>query len=95
MLFLEKLRRKDAEVAKALEEKERLIADILHISPPAAASTHLVEVYGHGQTDDINTSHTDALNQHHLADKDATKVLLAALEQGKASKLTLSMAVYI
>ena len=29
--FVEKLRRKDLEVSKALEEKQRLIADILHI----------------------------------------------------------------
>ena len=90
MNFAEKLRRKDAEVAKALEEKERLIADILHIPPPPTSSTNL-DVYGAGGrgricSDDIDNddiASSDALNQHHITDKDATKVLLAALEQGK------------
>ena len=87
--FAEKLRRKDAEVAKALEEKERLIADILHI-PPVSSSTN-IDVYRGGEgrgricSDDIDNddiASSDALNQHHISDKDATKVLLAALEQG-------------
>ena len=84
MLFTEKLRRKDAEVAKALEEKERLIADILHIPPPPSSSTSL-DVYSRGRcSDDIeDMTSSDALHQHHITDKDATKVLLAALEQGK------------
>ena len=82
--FAEKLRRKDAEVAKALEEKERLIADILHIPPPPSSSTSL-DVYGRNCSDDIDNDMTssDALNQQQITDKDATKVLLAALEQGK------------
>ena len=92
--FAEKLRRKDAEVAKALEEKERLIADILHI--PAPSSTSL-GVYGRsggvgggigrGSDDVDDMMSSDALNQHHITDKDATKVLLAALEQGNMIKL--------
>merc|ERR1711981_876095 len=67
----EKLRRKDAEVAKALEEKERLIADILHI--PAPSSTSL-GVYGRsggvgggggrGSDDVDDMMSSDALNQH-------------------------------
>ena len=94
MNFAEKLRRKDAEVAKALEEKERLIADILHIPPPPTSSTNL-DVYGAGGrgricSDDIDNddiASSDALNQHHITDKDATKVLLAALEQGKKNDI--------
>lgn len=85
-LFAEKLRRKDAEVAKALEEKERLIADILHISPPPTSSSTSLDVYvGRTCSDDIdndNMTSSDALNQHQITDKDATKFLLAALEQG-------------
>ena len=83
LYFAEKLRRKDAEVAKALEEKERLIADILHIPPPPSSSTS-IDVYGRSCSDDIDNDMTssDALNQQQITDKDATKVLLAALEQG-------------
>ena len=90
--FAEKLRRKDAEVAKALEEKERLIADILHIPAPSSTSLGVYGrsggvggVRGSDDVDDMISS--DALNQHHITDKDATKVLLAALEQGNMIKL--------
>ena len=38
----EKLRRKDLEVSKALEEKQRLIADILHI--PFDDFDHIVDI---------------------------------------------------
>ena len=84
--FAEKLRRKDAEVAKALEEKERLIADILHIPPPLSSTS--LDVYGRASSSgDIENPFDDpsgALDiQHQMSDKDATKVLLAALEQGK------------
>ena len=89
LLFTEKLRRKDAEVAKALEEKERLIADILHIPPPSSSSSSstILDVYARSagrcsdEIDDMRLS--DALNQSSITDKDATKVLLAALEQGE------------
>ena len=74
-----------------MEEKERLIADILHI--PAPSSTSL-GVYGRsggvgggrGSDDVDDMISSDALNQHHITDKDATKVLLAALEQGNMIK---------
>jgi hypothetical protein len=60
-----------------------LIADILHIPPPPSSSTN-IDVYGRSCSDDINNDMTssDALNQQQITDKDATKVLLAALEQG-------------
>jgi hypothetical protein len=82
----EKLRRKDAEVAKALEEKERLIADILHIPPPLSSTS--LDVYGRASSSgDMENPYDDpsgALDiQHQMSDKDATKVLLAALEQAK------------
>ena len=84
--FAEKLRRKDAEVAKALEEKERLIADILHIPPPLSSTS--LDVYGRASSSgDIENPYDDPSGtldiQHQMSDKDATKVLLAALEQGK------------
>ena len=92
LFFAEKLRRKDAEVAKALEEKERLIADILHISPPPTSSSTSLDVYvGRTCSDDIdndNMTSSDALNQHQITDKDATKFLLAALEQGTQRNFT-------
>ena len=61
-----------------------MIADILHIPPPPLSST-CIDVYGRSCSDDIDNDMTssDALNQQQITDKDATKVLLAALEQGR------------
>ena len=42
LYFTEKLRRKDLEVSRALEEKQRLIADILHI--PFDDFEHIVDI---------------------------------------------------
>ena len=67
--FPEKLRRKDLEVARALEEKQELILDILHLNSP-----HLS---GEDPTDDHTSSAQPGLQ------KDAKEILLAALAQGK------------
>ncbi len=64
--FAEKLRRKDAEVARALEEKQRLIAEILNIAEDDF--DHVADIAAHASED--------------KADKDAKEVLLAALAQG-------------
>ena len=63
-----------------------MIADILHIPPPLSSTS--LDVYGRASSSgDIENPYDDpsgALDiQHQMSDKDATKVLLAALEQGK------------
>ncbi len=80
----EKLRRKDLEVSRALEEKHRLIAEILNMDD-ASDFDHIAEV-AELRLDDAEKAQQqqdDAEDSQQRGEKDAREVLLAALAQGR------------
>ena len=72
-IFTEKIRRKDLEVARALEEKHRLVSEYYQI-PFLEAQT---------QPQEAENTTTSELDEAAAATRDAREVLLAALVQGE------------
>ncbi len=94
----EKLRRKDQEVSRALEEKHRLIADIL--SMEAGDFDHIAEVASARLAGEVSgsdgerTAKAEEARRDAIADRDAREVLLAALAQGEKRYPATSVAIF-
>ena len=83
LTIAERLRRKDREVAKGLQEKHQLAMDILHmpLSSSSSAAPPAEEQPTTAEEEEPSPA-TAALSAAIMSEKDAKDILLAALVQG-------------
>ena len=89
-IIAEKIRRKDQEVARALEEKHRLVAEYYHLpfddelNPPPATPVSAGPMSAAASIDEVTSG----------GERDAREVLLAALVQGQLQVQRAKMLVF-